>query len=179
MKIFLVGVSCVGKTTIGSRLAEIVGYKFFNLDTFVEEYYGMSLERLQGKLLTMYSFRIEAAKALKHLIDNNKGENYIVALPPSGLMGGYLNVIKKTDCLVIAIHDNPENILDRIVFYDKDSKPILKTLNEKDKRYYLSDIKKDITYFGKSYKRANLHIDISGLDVECSAKKIAEVVKFV
>jgi shikimate kinase len=33
MKIFLVGVSCVGKTTIGKRLAERLGYDFFDLDT--------------------------------------------------------------------------------------------------------------------------------------------------
>lgn len=179
MKIFLVGVSCVGKTAIGSRLAELVGYRFFDLDTAIEDFFNTPLEALQNKFLTVYSFRVEAAKALKHLTDNNNDGNYIIALSPSGLMAGYLNVIKKIDCLVIAIHDSPENILNRIVFYDKQSKPIQKNLNEQEKKRYLKEIKKDITYFGKSYKRANLHIDISGLDVEGSAKKIAEVVKSV
>ena len=30
MRVFLSGVSCVGKTTIGKRLAEEVEYKFFD-----------------------------------------------------------------------------------------------------------------------------------------------------
>ena len=32
MNILLLGVSCVGKTTIGTCLAENLGYKFFDLD---------------------------------------------------------------------------------------------------------------------------------------------------
>ena len=40
MRIFLGGVSCVGKTTIGKQLAEEVEYKFFDLDSEVESYYG-------------------------------------------------------------------------------------------------------------------------------------------
>jgi len=39
MKIFLLGVSCVGKTTIGKRLAERLGYAFFDLDTEIEQFY--------------------------------------------------------------------------------------------------------------------------------------------
>jgi shikimate kinase len=43
MKIFLVGVSCVGKTTIGKRLAERLGYAFFDLDTEIEHYFALPL----------------------------------------------------------------------------------------------------------------------------------------
>ncbi len=37
MRIILVGVACVGKSTIGKLLAEIMGYKFFDFDIEVEE----------------------------------------------------------------------------------------------------------------------------------------------
>ena len=37
MRIILVGVSCVGKSTIGKLLAEKLGYKFFDFDFEVEE----------------------------------------------------------------------------------------------------------------------------------------------
>jgi shikimate kinase len=36
MKILLTGISCVGKTTIGSLLAQKLSYPFFNLDAEVE-----------------------------------------------------------------------------------------------------------------------------------------------
>ncbi|TGE36258.1 DUF3102 domain-containing protein [Desulfosporosinus fructosivorans] len=32
MRLFLSGVSCVGKTTIGKQLAQEIGFKFFDLD---------------------------------------------------------------------------------------------------------------------------------------------------
>ena len=41
MKVFLTGVSCVGKMTIGAKLASLLGYPFFDLDhgvgTFANE----------------------------------------------------------------------------------------------------------------------------------------------
>ena len=39
MKIILVGVSCVGKSTVGRILADQVGYKFFDFDFEVEKYF--------------------------------------------------------------------------------------------------------------------------------------------
>ena len=45
MRIFLAGVSCVGKTAIGARLAELRRIRFFDLDVETERLYGMSIER--------------------------------------------------------------------------------------------------------------------------------------
>jgi len=53
MRIFISGVGCVGKTTIGSKLAEIMGYNFFDLDAEIEKYFNISIERLQNKFYTM------------------------------------------------------------------------------------------------------------------------------
>jgi adenylylsulfate kinase-like enzyme len=36
MRIFLAGVSCVGKTTVGSRLADLLCCPFFDLDLEIE-----------------------------------------------------------------------------------------------------------------------------------------------
>lgn len=71
--------------------------------------------------------------------------------------------------MTVVIEDKPENILERITFYDIDSKLIEKHLTEEEKRLYLREIKKDITYFKKSYQRADLHTDIAGLDAKASA----------
>jgi shikimate kinase len=46
MRVFLTGVSCVGKTTIGRRLAELLGMKYFDMDHEIEVFFGMSIERL-------------------------------------------------------------------------------------------------------------------------------------
>ena len=49
---------------------------------------------------------------------------------------------------------------------------IKKRLTQKEMRLYLREIKKDITYFRKTFDRADMQVDISGLDAEESAEKV-------
>ena len=58
MRIFLTGVSCVGKTTIGKKMGKLLGVRFFE-------------------------------KALVHLLNRPESLDCLIAMPPSGLMGGY------------------------------------------------------------------------------------------
>ena len=75
--------------------------------------------------------------------------------------------------MTIALQDTPNNILRRITFYDIDSRPIVKELTEAEKALYRKEIKEDVTFFSRSYERADLRVDISGLGAECSAEMIA------
>lgn len=133
MRIFITGVSCVGKTTFGSLVAERLSCRFFDLDQEIEKFFGTSLERLRNRFLTPYSFRIEAAKALTDVLARPESRNCVVALPPSGLLAGYLRIVKKAGGTVVVLLDSPENILERITFYDIDSRPIEKRLTEREK----------------------------------------------
>jgi shikimate kinase len=177
MRIFLIGVGCVGKSTIGEKLGELLGVHFFDLDKEVESFFETSIERLQDRFLTMHSFRIEAAKALVHLLSRPDSRDCVIAMPPSGLMGAYLQTIKKADGITVVITDKPENILARITFYDIDSRPIEKDLSPREKKLYLREIKKDMTYFKKSYQRATLHVDISGLNADQATQKVKAAIE--
>jgi len=172
MKFFLVGVGCVGKSTIGKRLAENLRCQFFDFDEEVEKYFAMPISKIKARFLTEYSFRKEATAVLKQIINQGNDRDCVIAMPPSGVMDSYWKVLKKLDCIIIALKDSPESILERVTFYDDDSRPIQKQLTAKEKAYYLSDIKKDITYFGKSYARAHLTVDINGLGIDGSVGKI-------
>jgi shikimate kinase len=172
VRVFLTGVGCVGKTTIGARLAQITDRAFFDLDVEIERFFSMPIEQLQRKYWMPHDFRKEAAKALSHILSKPESNNAVIALPPSGLMGGYWNVIKQTPGLKFALLATPENILERIVFYDADSNLIDKRLTAEERPQYLKEIKKDITYFKVSYARADLQISIEGLDVEQAAHRI-------
>lgn len=176
MRIFLTGVACVGKTTVGRILAELLDVPFFDMDEEVESFFGTSLERFQNRFLTTCSYRNEAANALIHLLSRAESRNSVIAMPPSGLMGGYLRAIKKSSGITVALSDKPENILERITFYDIDSKMIEKDLAAEEKRLYLREIKKDITYFRKSYDRAHLRVDISDIDPHQAALRVRQAV---
>lgn len=177
MRIFITGVGCIGKTTIGKKIAELMESQFFDFDKEIENYFETSIEKLQNKFLTIHSFRDEAAKALTHIISQPKSENSVIALPPSGLMSGYWRVVKKTRGIKIALTDEPENILGKITFYDIDSNPVKKNLSEQEKRLYLKEIKKDITYFRKTFVRADSQVNICGLNVIDAATKVIEIAK--
>ena len=177
MRIFLTGVGCVGKTVIGKKMGELLGVRFFDLDDEVESFFETSIERLQNRFLTIHSFRNEAAKALVHLLGRPESRDCVIALPPSGLMGGYLRAVKKANGITVVVTDKPENILARIRLYDIDSRPIEKKLTPKEKKLYLREIKKDITYFRTSYQRATLQVDISGLNADQAARKVNEAIE--
>ena len=91
-------------------------------------------------------------------------------------MGGYLRAIKKSTGITVALNDKPENILERITFYDIDSNLIEKDLTAEEKRLSLREIKKDITYFRKTYECAHLRIDILDLDPKQAARRVKEAV---
>jgi len=174
VRVLLVGVSCVGKTTIGAALARRLDVPFFDLDTEIERHFGLSVERLQARFMTGYSYRKECSVVLERILGDNP--DCVVAVAPSGLRDAYLRVVCKVPCVTVAIHDLPENILERITFYDVDSRRSDTLLSEAQKQLYLREIKKDITYFNRSYRRADLHADIAGLGVEVSAELIEALV---
>ncbi len=170
MRVSLVGVSCVGTTTIGRILADRRGWPLFDLDDEIERHFGRSIERLQARFLTGYSYRKECAVVLDRIATANS--DCVIALPPSGLRDAFLRVVRRVSGVTVAIHDTPENILERITFYDIDSRRIEKHLTDEERILQLKEIKADISYFKRSYERADLHVTIAGLDPEASAAAI-------
>ena len=120
----------------------------------------------------MYGYQVEAAKALVHILAKKESKHCVISLSPSGLLGAYWRVVKKTESIIIVLKDSPDNILQRITFYDNDSQPIDKVLTEREKKLYLREIKKDITYYNRSYVRAHFAVNISGLGPAESALKV-------
>src|SRR6266571_4360355 len=170
LRVSLVGVSCVGTTTIGRMLADRRGWPFFDLDDEIERHFGTSIERLQARFLTSYSYRKECAVVLERIATANS--DCVIALPPSGLRDAFLRVLRRVPGVTVAIHDTPENIMERITFYDIDSRRIDKQLTDEERILQLKEIKADISYFKRPYERADLHVTIAGLDPEASAAAI-------
>ena len=171
MKVFLTGVSCVGKSTIGASLAVRLGCPFHDLDLEIEKHFAKPLEQLWAEVMTSYAFRQTfAAVVLKKVVAAET--NVVIALPPSGLLDCMWRILKDVERVVVVLRDSPQNILSRITFYDADSHPVLKVLSGDERAYHLKKIKKDINYYKQPYSRADLTVDIDGLGIEGSAAKI-------
>jgi len=176
MILYLIGTSCVGKTTIGKLLAEYLDFDFYDLDKQIEDSFGKPIEHIQEKHITSNGFREETSIVLKKIFDIDK--NIIITSSPSGLKDHYLSLYKKTkktkNIISINITDKPENILKRLTFYSKNSRQIKIKLSERDKKKYLKEIKKDITYFKIFHQRADYHIDINGFKLNEMVKNITD-----
>ena len=162
MKILLTGVSCVGKSTIGKMFADKLGYKFFDFDYEIEKYFNHPISFLKREFLTEHSFRKKARVVLSNILEANE-DNFIISMPPSGLMDSYWRIIKQDDSLVtVVLKDKAKNILQRISFYDDYSNPIEVEISKESEKYYSKDISLDIEYFGRTYKMANYQYHLDG-----------------
>ena len=173
MIIYLVGISCVGKTTIGRMLAEKINYSFYDLDEEIEKYYQKTIERIQDECLTMNGYREKASTVLDKLFSETVDS--VISGTPSGVKYSYLQVYirhRRKGLFSICLNDSFDNILDRLTFYDKDSNPITERLDESKKKKYLKEIRADYNYFKDSYNRADFQINIENVNLE----KIPDVI---
>jgi shikimate kinase len=170
IKIYLVGVTCVGKSAIGELLARKINFTFYDFDKEIEKYFDKPIEYIQEDYLFPYSFREDTGIVLRELL--NKKENSVIAASPSALRDIYLREYKKAreiaenTIISIYISDKPENILKRITFYDKESRLMDVQLSEREKGLYLKKIKKEITFYKKFNSRADYEFNIEGLNLD-------------
>ena len=177
MIIYIVGLSCVGKTTVGRMLAEKINYSFFDLDEEIQNYYQKPIERIQDECLTMNGYREKGSIVLDKLFSENIDS--VISGTPSGLKYSYLKIYKRhkgKELLSICLNDSFENILDRLTFYDKDSNPITDQLDESKKMRYLNEIRADFNYFKDSYQRADSQINIKDVELKKIPDMIIELI---
>lgn len=165
LKIYIVGISCVGKTTIGRLLADNLKYPFYDLDEEIEKYYQKPVEKIQNECYSIIDYRQKASVVLDNLLTTE--ENMVIAGTTSGLKDSYFKIYKKhkksKDLISINIIDDPENVLNRLTFYDADSKLLEKVLDDNMRKIYLKEIIADWKYFKKSLSLADLQINISNI----------------
>ena len=125
----------MGTTTIGRILADRRGWPFFDPGDEIERHFGKSIERLQTRFLTGYSYRKECAVVLERIATANS--DCVISLPPSGLRDAFLRVVRRVPG--VAIHDTPEHILERITFYDIDSRRTGKHLTDGERILQLKE----------------------------------------
>ncbi len=83
MIIYLVGISCVGKTTIGKLLADYIDFEFYDLDEQIEKYFERPIEYIQNDFLTTNGYREKTSIVLNKIL--TKDSHMVIASTASGL----------------------------------------------------------------------------------------------
>ncbi len=149
MKILLLGVSNVGKTTTGKLLAERIGFTFYDLDEEVKTRLGMTLEEFVHTANLRWRDQ-KRGSIIKRII--RLEENIVFAITPISYTDNFKTRIIADDILPIELYDTPENIFSRLVFSDEyDNIYTDDDYKEEHKDYYLQDIQDDLDWYGKIY----------------------------
>ena len=173
MNVMLFGLSNVGKTTVGRILAEKLGYNFYDLDEEVRKSYRMTNQ----EFIDTYWLRNERDRRRGLLIGEilDRYGNKVIAVTPMYYSSFFSKYLKKRDDIIgIELQDTPENIFNRLIFTDENDQVYEDSVEyrEKHKAYYLKDIKKDITYYKKSFEKVENKFQINNDPPEVVADRL-------
>jgi len=175
MKVLLFGITNVGKTTVGKILAEKLNYKFIDLDEEIKLKLKTTLEQFQKD----YPFQYERHKIKGGILKEISNENDIViAISPIYFSKNFNYLLKNPDVVSFDLQDSPENIFNRLVFSDEfDNVYEDNEYKNAHKDYYLNDIKKDITYYKRSFNKILNKYNIDGQSPEFVAEELYKIIK--
>ncbi len=152
--IILTGFMGSGKTEVGKKLAQRLGYTFIDTDNLIEEKAGKSISDIFMEDGEPYFRDIEAL-----ILEDLSGLEGHVISTGGGIVTREDNILnlKKTG-LVIWLKASPETIFKRVS--SETHRPMLKVDDP------LEQIKKLLSMREQFYSRADLSIDTDGLEVD-------------
>lgn len=176
MVILLFGVSNVGKTTVGKKLAQRLGFSFFDLDEEIKERFQTTI----GQFVQDHPFPDERFKIkgeiLRELI-NSREENSVIAVSLI-YYARYFNPLLKLDKVIaIELQDTKEHIFERLVFSDENDLVYEDEAYKNEHRsYYLKDIQEDITYTKRIFKKIENKYFINNKSVDQVVDGLIELI---
>jgi shikimate kinase len=153
MIVLLFGVSGVGKTSVGEKLAEKLQCPFFDLDDEIKRTMNTTLEQfMKDYPFSHERFKIKG-KILKDLINNQKS-HAVIAVCPIYHARNFNALLDSKKIFAIELLDTAENIFDRLVFSDENDHVYKDDeYKEKHRAYYINDIRQDMSFTKKVYKK--------------------------
>ncbi len=178
MKILLFGITNVGKSTIGKMLSKELNYDYDDLDDEIKRRY-KKIDLFKKENPFDYGRHKKRGEILLDII-NKYDDNVVIAVSPIFYVRAFLPAIKQPNVLAIELQDEPESILKRLVYADEDDNVyplIIET--EKERKYYLREIKADINYYKKVYEKIENKFNMQGGSPEEVTKRLIEYIETI
>jgi shikimate kinase len=164
--IILTGFMGVGKTSIGTRLAEDLGYTFVDTDTLIETDQKTTITEIFSTYGEPY-FRDVETRIIRQVLE---GEDQVISTGGGAVIRDENREAFKRAGLVVCLTAEPEVILERIKH--ETHRPLLQTPDP------LAKIKELLGNREKFYHQADLIIDTSHKSVDDAVTEIKEKVRY-
>ncbi len=163
MKIYLIGITGCGKSTLGRQLAKRLGYVLIDLDDYIIKEQGLSIE----KIFEIYGedhFRKLEQKALKEIQDDN------IVISTGGGAPCFFDNMDLMNALGKTIWLNPDADVVTERLYNSPNSANRPLLKGKTREETLEFIKMKIRERQKFYSRAEVIITHNNINVDMILK---------
>lgn len=176
MIILIFGISNVGKTEIGKKLAEKLNYSFFDLDDEIKNHFHTTLEQFMKENPWPYERCIVKGKILRNIILDN-GDDMVIAVSPIYYARNFNYLLEQEEVVAVELQDTEEHIFERLVFSDENDK-IYKDdeYKEKHKDYYMKEIHEDIMYMKRAFKKIQWKYFIDNKSIEQASDELMRMI---
>lgn len=168
MKIFLIGFMASGKTTLGSELAEIMGFQFIDLDDFLEAKYKKSIKilfEIEGE----EKFRILENESLREVAAM---EGDIIVASGGGTSCFYNSIdFMNKHGITVYIKVEVAELLARLI-ESKKNRPLLWGKTPEELNEYIIRV---LDERQKYYERARLTVEFPNFNVEQLANTLKSI----
>lgn len=168
MKVFLIGFMASGKTTLGSELAEVMGYKFLDLDDYIEVKHKKSIKVL---------FEIEGEEKFR-IIENDalhevaKMEGNIIVASGGGTSCFYNSIdFMNNEGVTVYIKVDVAELLARLID-SKKNRPLLWGKSHEELNEYITRV---LEQRKRYYEKAKITVEFPNLDI----KQLASTLKSI
>ncbi len=165
VNIILIGFMGTGKTSVGMRLAEMLGMRFIDTDDLIEEKSEMSIPRIFSEMGEEH-FRDLESKAVEEVSGLSR---YVVATGGGAVIREQNVHNLRSSGLLFCLDATPEVILQRTSQYAH--RPLLQVEDP------ISRIRNMLQFRAPFYSKADYRIDTSQLTVDQVADRIAIMFK--
>jgi XRE family aerobic/anaerobic benzoate catabolism transcriptional regulator len=162
----LVGLRGAGKSTLGRKLADDLGYPFIELDRLVEQDYGAAIHDLI-EMSGLATFRRYERTCLERVIDER--ETAVIATAGGIVSNAETYALLLRRAHTIWIKARPDEHMSRVM-EQGDFRPMARN------REAMSDLLAILEARRADYARADAQLDTSGDTVERSCKKLRDIV---
>ncbi len=165
-RIALIGLRGAGKSTLGKRLAALLGVSFFELDDEVEAELGASLENVFTEH-GQEAYRDGERRALARVIDGH--ERSVIATGGSLVVEPQTYQILRSRCLTVWLRASPEDHMNRVVAQG-DLRPI------QGREHAMIELRTILAQRDRLYAMADATIDTSANDEDTCLQQLRTVV---
>ena len=159
--VFLIGYMGCGKTTLGEPLARLLGWRFVDLDIYIEEKCGMTAKEVFQNRGEAY-FRELEREALQEVAATS-GDVIVACGGGTPLQPGNMEQMNRVG-ITVWLRTSVERIVSRLVLPEQRSKrPLLNNMTDEQIK---ESVKKGLKARNKYYKKAQLQFDSTYLESE-------------